>query len=176
MEIWKASRLHPGYEVSNQGRIRGTARTITKRDGTSHPVPARMVKGTVSNHGYTRVYFKRDGKRRALLLHILIAYEFVENPLNLPIVNHLDGNKLNNLPGNMEWSTHQENAIHAHNTGLIKVRIPVIAIGNGLGFWFPSSVAASRDLGVSKPCICAALKGKQATAGRYRWEYALGQQ
>jgi len=62
----------------------------------------------------------------------LTAEAFVPNPENKPEVNHLDGDKLNCHFKNLEWSTHSENMLHAHRTGLIKKKTtPVIDICTG---------------------------------------------
>lgn len=52
-------------------------------------------------------------------IHRLVAITFLPNPHNLPCVNHLDGNKLNNHITNLEWCTYQENIHHAFDIGLI---------------------------------------------------------
>ena len=61
-----------------------------------------------------------NGVKKHAFLHRLVAKEFVQNPNNKQWVNHIDGNKLNNLPSNLEWVTSKENSQHAIRTGLIK--------------------------------------------------------
>ena len=51
-------------------------------------------------------------------IHRSVAQTFITNPNNLPQVNHIDGNKKNNMVTNLEWVTAQENAIHAYKNGL----------------------------------------------------------
>ena len=65
------------------------------------------------------MYDLRFGKiRKNAFAHRLVAESFIPNPDNLPIVNHKDGNKLNNTIDNLEWATYSENNNHAFNTGL----------------------------------------------------------
>ena len=52
--------------------------------------------------------------------HRLVAEHFLKNPNSLPIVNHKDGNKLNNQLSNLEWVSYSENTKHAHDNNLIK--------------------------------------------------------
>lgn len=56
--------------------------------------------------------------RLKLSVHRLVCLTYHPNPLNLPQVNHKDGNKLNNHKDNLEWSTRSDNQLHAIRTGL----------------------------------------------------------
>ena len=88
-------------------------------------VPERELTYTLNNRGYYSVGIKR----KTHMVHRLIAKAFLPNPGNLPFVNHLDGNKLNNHVDNLEWCTVQENNLHARQTGLHKQ-----AVGHKLNY------------------------------------------
>lgn len=45
-------------------------------------------------------------------VHRLLAEVFIDNPNNLPMVNHKDGDRLNNTLSNLEWCTAQYNSEH----------------------------------------------------------------
>lgn len=66
------------------------------------------------NHGYHRVNLSVNGVAKKFRVHRLVAQAFIENPLNKPYVNHIDGNKLNNHVSNLEWCTASENEHHSY--------------------------------------------------------------
>ena len=72
--------------------------------------------------GYCKVTLsdRRLGQFVHILVHRLVATQFIPNPYNLPEVNHKDGNKNNNSIYNLEWCTTEYNRRHAKETGLYK--------------------------------------------------------
>ena len=91
--------------------------------------------------GYQSLKLIKDGARRGFLVHRLVASIFCPNPLNKPDVNHIDGNKANNLASNLEWCTKSENMVHAVALGL---HAPI-----GYAAGFKKSNAVSRYHNVS---------------------------
>lgn len=77
---------------------------------------------------------RRYGKNmtKSIFLHRLVAHTFIENPNNYPMVNHIDGNKLNPHVTNLEWCTAKMNNDHALRTGLRGVgeKSPMATITN----------------------------------------------
>ena len=69
-------------------------------------------------NGYLSVALHKDGTHKNYRVHRLVAETFISNPSNLPQVNHIDGNKLNNNVENLEWCTSQQNIQHAWTNGL----------------------------------------------------------
>lgn len=57
----------------------------------------------IDNVGYKQCNLYKDGKKKYVRIHRLVAEAFIPNPLNLTQVNHKDGNKLNNNVDNLEW-------------------------------------------------------------------------
>ncbi len=86
-------------------------------DGTIYGVKGIKLKGK-DHRGYRRYVISIDGKPKAILGHRIVAITFLDNPNNLPEVNHKDGNKSNNNVDNLEWVSREENQLHAFATGL----------------------------------------------------------
>lgn len=114
------------YTITTDGVVMSTPRL--SRNGRK--VGGVILKGGVYPNGYRFVVLTDDNRKESRhLVHRLVAMAFIPNPLNLPCVNHIDGNKLNNSVENLEWCTHLENVRHAIKTGLIgkvcKIERPV---------------------------------------------------
>jgi len=105
MEHYKQIKDYENYSVSNYGRIRN--------DKTG-----RILKPRKDLCGYLYVGLYKNGVRKMLKVHRLVANAFIPNPENKRTVNHIDGNKINNFVENLEWCTHKENTHHAMDTGL----------------------------------------------------------
>jgi hypothetical protein len=80
----------------------------------------RILKGRITEEGYVRFGLNQDGLTKHVLKHRLIAELFVFNPDNLPCVDHIDRNKLNNAVENLRWCSYEENSrnisMPKHNT------------------------------------------------------------
>ena len=103
MEIWRNIEGFNGkYQVSSWGRIRNA------ETGT-------VLKPYQNKKGYFKVGLSFGGKSVKKRVNRIVAMAFIENPDNLPQVNHKDGNKQNNSVSNLEWVTDGRNKEHAKN-------------------------------------------------------------
>jgi hypothetical protein len=81
---------------------------------------AIVLKPKISKDGYEAVCLVKGGKNYHRRVHRLVADAFVYNTNDKHIVvNHIDGNKLNNKSNNLEWTSIQGNTLHAVKTGLM---------------------------------------------------------
>ena len=76
------------------------------------PINKRITKPTKKsrNQYYEVCLMTKDGKKKYVKAHRLVAKAFVPNPLNKPQVNHKDENGFNNDYKNLEWCTPKENS------------------------------------------------------------------
>lgn len=93
--MWK--KYSENYEASTDGHIRNSK--------TKH-----VLHEFKSKDGYMRTQL--GGKTR--LVHRVIAQTFIENPHQLPEVNHIDGCKTNNAVSNLEYCSRSDNLRHAY--------------------------------------------------------------
>lgn len=90
------------YLISNDGIV------YSKHSGKL--VPLKMW---LNHKGYFRISLSEKNKNKHHRVHRLVAIYFIDNPFNLPEVNHLDGNKSNNKVSNLEWCSGSSNYQHA---------------------------------------------------------------
>ena len=117
MEIWKDIKGYEGqYQVSNLGYIKSSYMWT----GDKYIKREKILRNVLYKNGYLYVSLSKDGKVKRFKVNRLVAEAFIENPYNLPITNHKDGDKTNNCVSNLEWCTYGENLSHAYKTGLRK--------------------------------------------------------
>lgn len=90
----------------------------------------RILATWLGSSPYKQVQLCLNNKVQKYLVHRLVAEAYLENPNNLPVVHHKDGNTFNNKVSNLEWTTQQNNVYESYrNSGLgatrnaIKVRL-----------------------------------------------------
>lgn len=114
IEVWKPIPGFNGlYEASTFGRIRsvGGIRTYEAWGKTicrSHA--GRVLKPQLDGKkNYLHVCITDGKKSKSHQVHRLVAQTFIENPFNLPEINHIDEDKTNNAVWNLEWCDHKYN-------------------------------------------------------------------
>lgn len=125
MEIWKdINGLEGRYQVSSLGRVKNISRFVYSYNAANkqRKIPERILKQPLNIYGYPTVHIRTKGFKRGYTIHRFVAKAFIENPKNLPCVNHKNGIKTDNMVENLEWCTASENELHAYKTGLKKPR------------------------------------------------------
>ncbi|UGO48066.1 HNH endonuclease [Bacillus phage vB_BanS_Skywalker] len=122
MIVWKSLKgiIDNGdnYEISNTGECRSISRTMIDKKGNIRHYKSKVLKLIVSTKGYMTINISMNSKQRKHNIHRLVALAFIPNPEGKDTVNHKNGDKTDNNVTNLEWSTNQENQIHAWETGL----------------------------------------------------------
>ncbi len=154
--------IFPGYE-----------KYMVYEDGTVYSKYMNcLMKPTLTKDGYHTVTLYKDAKPFQIRLHILVAKCFLPNPKKLPVVNHKDLNKLNNCLENLEWITFKGNAQHAIDNGANPCRSQPVHQFTREGKFIKSYrtiTEASKETGISQPCISCAIRGRSLYSGGYFW-------
>jgi Mor family transcriptional regulator len=121
-EFWVSVTGYEGIcEVSNLGRYRTLPRRVGIFPSSDRFVfyPGRIYKCRTTNR-YHSVLIRKGDVKKYHPVHVLVATEFIANPDNKPMVNHINGHKNDNHALNLEWATCLENNDHARDIGLNK--------------------------------------------------------
>lgn len=111
-EIWKDIEDYKGkYQVSNLGRVK----SLKDNHGGYREKIMILSK---EKKGYLVVGLCKNNYQKRYKVHRLVALAFRDNIDHKEQVNHIDGDKTNNMVSNLEWVTCEENVHHAWNNGL----------------------------------------------------------
>ena len=163
-EEWKIIEEAPGYEVSTEGRVRN------RKSG-------RILKPQAFGAtGYKQVSLKifETNKFQKRYIHRLVAQAFIPNPENKREVNHIDGDKLNNVLSNLEWVTSSENQIKRHKQGNIQTsnrRVGRFDLDGNLLEEYNSIIEAANKMGVKRGAIDSAVYKRHKTSCGFIWEF-----
>lgn len=117
-ERWKDIPGYEGYyKISDFGRVKSLQRKVPFK-GRTLTVRARVRKLQYDSDGYIILVLSKHNSTKTIKVHRVVATVFKTNKRNLPIVNHLDGNKSNNYYKNLQWATESDNQQHALELGL----------------------------------------------------------
>jgi hypothetical protein len=149
-EEWRVVDGCP-YEVSDFGRVRSI------RNGKRH---RRIMAAFRSGRGYFYVKLVRDGVRAKFSLHGLVARAFLGPRPDGCEINHLDGDKANNRPSNLEYVTHAENIRHARLAGRKACKLTSHSVRQirHMSQEGVSPLALSRQFGVKATAIRRAVR------------------
>ena len=170
MEIWKDIQNYEGlYQVSNLGRVKSLPKTWVGYKGGLCKHNGFVITPQSNRQGYKATYLSKNGIKQRFSIHRLVAYHFVENLNNYPIVNHLNGIKDDNKAENLQWCTSSQNNKHARNTGLNKTTDLMIrllierhnktVLNVQTGIFYDSAKEAAYTHGINHSTLIGKLSG-----------------
>lgn len=168
-EIFKDIKNYEGiYKISNTGKVIRLSKSNDKRYSNK----SWELKPQMSKKGYYIFNLCKNGKSKIYLLHRLIAEHFIDNKNNYEVVNHKDGNKLNNSLDNLEWCSFKDNVKHAYKNELMKNCKKICQYDKKNNFIkkYYSINIASKETNVNQGNISMCVLGKRKTAGGYIWK------
>ena len=189
IEVWKTA-VYDGelyeelYKVSNLGRILSLNYNKTGK--------AKLMKPSQEKNGYLKIVLSKNRKRKTCRVHRLIAETFLENPENLPEVNHKDEDKTNNFvflnedgsinkeKSNLEWKTHRDNINHgtrneraakAMTNGKKSKRVLQLSLSGDFIREWESTRECGRN-GFDQGAVATCCRGEKPQYKGFRWMFA----
>lgn len=161
------------YKISSFGRLVSLhKRKVAKNDSILIRKP-KILKPYTNSLGYNVTSLQKGGRQKMVKLHRLVAEAFLENPQNLPVIDHIDRNKQNNCVSNLQWcnqSLNMQNPLTKAVMSDAKSKPVVCIYPDNKTKNFKSAYVARFD-GFDPSSITKVCKNKKSTHKGCRWMY-----
>lgn len=175
-----------GYKINTKGEVFSYLKPTVGK-GRIIADQGKKLKPFKTNKGYLKVTIRNKN----LSVHRLVAMAFIDNPLNKPQINHIDGNKENNEVSNLEWVTNSENHKHKMDNNLNVApkgeehylygkkgdkhhssrKVVQLSLSGEYLNTFGSIREGGRYLGIDYTSIVKCCRGKIKSSGGFKWVY-----
>lgn len=163
-EVWMPITEFDGkYLASSEGYIKNT-------------ITGNVGKGTLNSRGYYVVHLTHNGKDYMRSVHRLIAEAFYGEIPSGMVIDHLNGNKLDNRIGNLKLTTRKglskenkaQRVVHRYTASVVQFDIN----GNELGRFKNANQAglATKTSSSNIIAVCKNAYGRK-TANGYVWKF-----
>jgi hypothetical protein len=109
------------YQISNKGIIKSLARTKLNRGKYIENIKEKFLVQTKNSRGYLSVTLCKNGFYKQCQVHQIMAIVFFNHVFDGTtkiVVDHIDGNRLNNNLENLQLISHSKNISKAQNRDL----------------------------------------------------------
>ncbi len=148
------------YSVSSLGRVKS-------KDG-------HLRLPVLSQFGYHVLHLRLEGKDTTVGIHRMVAEAFLPNPEQLPIVDHINRNRIDNQIDNLRWVSLDESSqnrnIKPYSGGGVRRVDQFTSTGEFLRTW-ESLAGAARETKINKNSISRCCRGTGQLAGNYTWAF-----
>lgn len=185
--------MNGNYQISNLGRIKSLTCWAGNKYIKKYIKREKILKLSPKKNGYLIVALQNKKIIKYKTVHRLVAEAFIPNPENYPVVNHIDGNKINNNVDNLEWCTYKHNNQEAIRLGLSpdpntilkrwtgkfgknhnrsKHIYQIDKDSNKIIAEYYGVPKVVRKTGLCEGALYAVLNNRRKTTGGYIWKYA----
>lgn len=95
--LHKVIKGYEDYLISDRGQVYSLKRK-------------KYLKLRKNSNGYYCIDLCKNGKRKTVVVHRLVAQAFIENPDNKPTVDHISRDRLDNRVENLRWADYHQQA------------------------------------------------------------------